>query len=164
MNKSKSENSSNTKNTINIAIVGNMNVGKTSLFSRMCGQNTKSVNIPGNTAAFQSGLIKGSNIKIFDTPGIGSIFSQNEDERASRSILLSKDNTYDIDGILVVADAKKMIRSIAIALQYAEYNLPMAIDINMIDEANTWGINIDKKKLSEKLGIPVFETVARERP
>lgn len=147
---------------LNIAIVGNMNVGKSSLFSRMCSQNTQSINIPGNTATIHAGNIKGSNIKVFDTPGIGSIFSPNEDERASRSILLSQKGIYDINRILIVCDAKKMARAIAIALQYAEYNLPMAIDINMIDEANTWGIDIDTKKLSERLGVKVFETVARE--
>ncbi len=148
-----------------IAVVGNMNVGKTTLFSQMCGGKTQSMNIPGNTVEIDTGNIRGTEKYAFDTPGIGSIFSTNEDDRASRDILLPRSDhggRYDIKGIILVADAKNMKRSIAIALQYAEYGLPMALDINMIDEASPRGIKIDLDKLSEKLGIGVCTTVARE--
>ncbi len=141
-----------------VVIVGNMNVGKSSLFARICGRKTTSINVAGSTVSIVSGNIKGTDRKIFDTPGILSIFSDNEDERASRDILLSK----NIGGIILVADAKSMTRSIAIALQYAEYGLPMLFDINMIDESAPRGIEIDSEKLSEILGIEVCTTVARE--
>ena len=72
-----------------VVIVGNMNVGKSSLFSRMCGSKTTSINVAGSTVSIASGNIKGTGRKVFDTPGILSIFSDNEDERASREILLS---------------------------------------------------------------------------
>lgn len=145
-----------------IAIVGNMNVGKTSLFSRICGKEKASINIPGSTVSITTGRIKGTGTDVFDTPGICSIFSSNEDERASRDILLPHKTEYEIQGIILMADAKNMKRSIAIALQYAEYGLPMLLNINMIDEATSRGIEIDYDKLTEMLGIDVCTTIARD--
>ncbi len=144
------------------AVVGNMNVGKSTLFSRMCRSKTEGMNIPGNTLRIEARPIKGTDKYAFDTPGICSIFSDSEDERASRSILLPNDNGHTIEGILLVADAKQMKRSIAIALQYAEYGLPMFLDVNMIDEAAPRGIEIDIDKLSEILSINSCSTIARE--
>jgi len=145
-----------------IAIVGNMNVGKSTLFSRMCGGKTTGINVAGSTVTIRSGSIKGSTRTMFDTPGISSIFSDNEDERASRDILLPLNDGHNVRGIIQVADAKNMKRSIAIALQYAEYGLPMLLDVNMIDEAPPRGIRIDIKKLAEILGVDVCKTIARE--
>ncbi|MBW2602514.1 MAG: ferrous iron transporter B, partial [Deltaproteobacteria bacterium] len=145
-----------------IAIVGNMNVGKSTLFSRMCGSKTTGINVAGSTVSITAGSIKGTDRDAFDTPGISSIFSDNEDERASRDILLPSNNKNEIQGIILVADAKNMKRSIAIALQYAEYGLPMLLDVNMIDEASPRGIRIDIKKLAEILGVDVCKTIARE--
>jgi ferrous iron transport protein B len=143
-------------------IVGNMNVGKSTLFARICGAKAASVNIPGITVSVKSGLIKGSSSKVFDTPGIHSIFSANEDERASRDILLSPKLQEEKKGIILVADAKNLKRSIAIALQYVEYGLPMLFVVNMIDEAASRGIEIDYQKLSKELGMEVCTTIARE--
>lgn len=145
-----------------VAVIGNMNVGKTTLFAQMCGRKTTSINIPGNTVSIQAGRIKGTDKTAFDTPGICSIFSHNEDERTSRDIMLPQKIDYDFQGVIVMADVKHMKRSIAIALQYAEYGLPMLLDINMIDEAASRGIEIDFDKLSEILGIDVCTTIARE--
>ena len=145
----------------NYVIVGNMNVGKSTLFSRLKGEDSAGVNIAGTTVSIRSGLIKSLDCKVFDTPGIHSIFSANEDERASRDILLSRKLTGD-KGIILVADAKKLKRSIAIALQYAEYGLPMLFCVNMIDEAASRGIEIDFQKLSDELGVEIHTTIARE--
>jgi len=145
-----------------IVVVGNMNVGKTTLFARMCGRETTSANIPGSTVAINTGRIKGTDKYAFDTPGICSIFSDNEDEKASRNLLLPHKSDNDIQGILLMADAKNMKRSIAVAIRYAEYGIPMLLDINMIDEAAPRGIKIDYERLSEILGIDVCTTIARE--
>lgn len=145
-----------------IAIVGNMNVGKSTLFSRMTDSNGSSINIPGNTISIIAGHMKGTNRLLLDTPGIFSIFSTNEDERASRDILLPHIIDSSAKEIIVVADAKNLRRSLTIALQYAEYGLPMLIDINMIDEASSRGIQIDTGRLSEILGIDVYTTIARD--
>lgn len=143
-------------------LLGNMNVGKTTLFDRLSGAASSSLNIPGTTISVKAGKIKGLNGQIYDTPGTHSIFSSNEDERASRDILFLPEIHSHIRGLIIVADAKNLKRSIAIALQYAEYDLPMLFNINMIDEASSRGIEIDTDKLSQILGIPVSTTIARE--
>ncbi|MBF0279873.1 MAG: ferrous iron transporter B [SAR324 cluster bacterium] len=146
----------------NLVIIGNMNVGKSTLFSRMTGTQSTSVNIPGTTVSVKKGQIKGKDGMLYDTPGIHSIFSLNEDERASRDILLTPGLLENNPGIILVVDAKNLKRSLAIALQYAEYKLPMLLVVNMIDEASSRGIEIDYQKLSEKLGLQVCTTIARE--
>jgi ferrous iron transport protein B len=145
-----------------IAIVGNMNVGKSSLFSWLCETEAASMNFPGTTVSLSAGQIKSLNATAYDTPGIYSIFSANEDEVVSRDILLPQQSFTPISSILLVADAKNMKRSLAIALQYAEYGLPMLIDVNMTDEAAARGIDIDYAKLADILGIDICTSIARE--
>jgi len=139
-----------------------MNVGKSSLFSWLCNTETASMNFPGTTVSLTAGQIKSLNATVYDTPGIYSIFSANEDEMVSRDILLPQISFLPISSILLVADAKNLKRSLAIALQYAEYNLPMLVDINMIDEAEARGITIDFEKLSNILGVDICTSIARE--
>lgn len=139
-----------------------MNVGKSSLFSWLCKEETDRKNFPGTTVSLTAGKIKSLNATAYDTPGIYSIFSANEDEMVSRDILLPQASFNPISTILLVADAKNMKRSIAIALQYAEYDLPMLLDINMIDEAGSRGIETDYEKLSELLGIDICTSIANE--
>ena len=145
-----------------VVIAGNMNVGKTALFKHMCGGKTTSVNIPGNTVSVASGRIRGTDNVAFDTPGVVSMFSTNEDERAGRDVILSQAEEGNIQGLILVADAKNLRRSIAIALQHMEYGLPMLLDLNMIDEAVSRGIDIDHGTLSQMLGLDVVTTIARE--
>ncbi len=145
-----------------IAIVGNMNVGKSTLFARMCGAEKTSINFPGTTVTITRGQVRGTDLYVLDTPGIYSIFSRDEDETVSRDLLLPHHSAGDINGIILVADAKNLRRSIAIALQYAEYGLPMLMAVNMIDETASRGITIDYTMLSEILGIEVCTTVARD--
>jgi ferrous iron transport protein B len=109
-----------------------------------------------------AGKIKSLKATAYDTPGIYSIFSANEDEMVSRDLLLPQKSFNPINSILLVADAKNMKRSIAIAMQYAEYGLPMLMDINMIDESASRGIDINFEKLSDILGIDVCTSIARE--
>ena len=120
------------------------------------------MNFPGTTVSITAGKIKSSDMTVYDTPGIYSIFSANEDEVVSRDILLPRESFTPISTILLVADAKNMKRSLAIALQYAEYGIPMLLDINMTDEASARGIEIDYDKLSKILGIKVCTSIARE--
>jgi ferrous iron transport protein B len=143
-------------------LVGNMNVGKSTIFAKMCSVEAPSINIPGVTVTIKRGLIKSQPGVVIDTPGIYSIFSGDEDERASRDILLTPELLSGQTSIIVVADAKNLKRSIAIALQYAEYGLPILFDLNMIDEAVSRGIEIDTRELSAQLGLDVCTTIARE--
>ncbi len=145
-----------------LAIAGNLNVGKSVLFDRLCGARSASVNVPGTTVSVRRGRIRGTAYDVYDTPGAYSIFSLNEDERASRDVLLPWDGSGGVDGILLVADAKNLKRSLAIALQYAAYRLPMLLVVNMVDEAASRGIEIDGGRLSELFGIDVCTTVASD--
>ncbi len=148
---------------LGIAIVGNMNVGKTTLFNQMCGSKVRNVNYPGSTVSIVTAKIKGVKKYAFDTPGTCSIFSLNEDESVSRDILLSFRTKQKVEGAILVADAKNLKRSISLTLQYAEYGIPMLLDINMVDEAESRGISIDYGKLSNIFKIDVCPSVATER-
>lgn len=145
-----------------IVIIGNMSVGKTSLFEAICKKGATVMNVAGNTVSVKAGDVRGKQLVLMDTPGIYSVFTSNEDEKISRDILLARDTDIMIHGILLVADAKNMKRSIAIALQYAEFGLPILLNINMIDETAVRGITIFPDKLSEILGIDVVSTVASD--
>jgi ferrous iron transport protein B len=145
-----------------IAIVGNMNVGKSSLFSWLSETEASSMNFPGTTVSVGTGEIKSLGATLYDTPGIYSIFSANEDETVSRDILLPRQSFSPVSSVLLVADAKNMKRSLAIALQYAEYGLPMLVVVNMVDESAARGIEVDFYKLAGILGVDVCSSIARE--
>ncbi len=145
-----------------IVIVGNMKVGKSALFSRLCGSKVKRIPIANHTASIRAGRIIGTGMEAFDAPGVCSVFPNNEDEKISRDILFGNMTEGKIHGIIFVADAKNLKRSIALALQYAEYGLPMLFVINMIDEAGQRGIKIQPDRLAGIFGINVCEAVARE--
>lgn len=143
-------------------LIGNMNVGKTQIFSAITNKKVKPVNLPGSTVSLDSAPIRGEKGVLYDTPGNVSIFSDNEDERAVRTVLLSDAYVGQVNGIVLVADAKNLGRSLAIALQYSEFGLPMILNINMMDEAVSRGIDINATKLSALLGIEVTTTIAPE--
>jgi len=143
-----------------VAIVGNVNIGKSVIFNRLCKQHTKEGNYPGTSVDIAVGRISYADEErvLIDAPGTCTIFVQNEDEMVSRDIILSGGT----NSILCVADAKNLKRSLALALQFTEYDLPMMLDINMMDEAMQRGITIDTGRLAEILGVPVNTSVAIE--
>ncbi len=143
-----------------IVIVGNLNVGKTVIFNRICGAKSNSANYPGTSVQISRGVCRegADQLELIDTPGIRSIFAMSEDEIVFREILLFEDHPV----IAQVADGKNLKRTILLTLQLAEYGLPMTLDINMMDEARSRGISIDTRKLSGLLGIDVTTSVAIE--
>ncbi len=145
-----------------VALVGNMNVGTSTLFRQMCGDEAFRFTFPGTTVSLKAGRIKGTARQVFLAPGIYSVFSMNEDEAISRDILLPVDNVTDIRKIILVADAKNLKRGLAITLPYMEYGLPILLNVNMTDEAASRGIEIDYQQLSARLGMDVNTSVARE--
>jgi ferrous iron transport protein B len=146
----------------NYVLIGNMNVGKTLIFSGITSKKVKPVNLPGSNVSINSAPLRGENGIIYDPPGSVSIFSDNEDERAVREVLLSEMHEGGVNGIVLIADAKNLGRSLAIALQYSEFGLPMILNINMMDEGVSRGIEIDTDLLSDLLGIEVTTTIAPE--
>jgi ferrous iron transport protein B len=95
---------------------------------------------------------------LIDPPGISSVFIQSEDEKVSRNLLIKK----NVKKIIQVLDANNMSRSLALALQIAEFGIPMVFAVNMDDTAQSKGITIDTEKLSVLFGVKVSRTVARE--
>ena len=143
-----------------VFLVGNPNVGKSVIFSWLTGRYVTVSNYPGTTVEVASGMmhtLKGE-VSVVDTPGINSLIPQSEDERITRDILMKEQGV-----IIQIADAKNLERALHITLGLLEMGLPFMLVLNMMDEAQERGIRIDSKKLEERLGIPVIETVATSR-
>jgi len=144
------------------ALIGNLQVGKTALFSTLTTGEITSLQLPRNMTEIPAARVKGMTGDLLDPPGVFSIFSVNEDERASRNILLPHMIEHDMQGLILVADAKNIKRSLALVLQYAEYGLPMVLAVNMIDEAPLFGVEIDYQQLENILGIDVRPVIANQ--
>lgn len=141
-----------------IALVGNPNVGKSVLFGRLTGTYVIVSNYPGTTVEVARGtaVLNRETFEIIDTPGVNSLIPQSEDERVTRDILL----TEKPDLIIQVADAKNLRRSLLVTLQIAELKCPLVLDLNMMDECRTRGIEVDSPGISALFGVPVVETIA----
>ena len=141
-----------------LAIVGNPNVGKSVIFNNLTGAYVTVSNYPGTTVGISRGRWKTGDeiVEVVDTPGMYSLLPITEEERIGRSILL----TEKPDVILHVVDAKNLERMLSFTLQLIEAEMPVVLALNIMDEAERIGMNIDVEKLSNKLGIPVVPTVA----
>jgi ferrous iron transport protein B len=141
-----------------IALVGSPNVGKSVLFNNLTGRYVTVSNYPGTTVEVSKGkaLIEDQEYEIIDTPGMYSFSPITEEERVSRRILV-KENPYLV---IHVADAKNLERMIPLTFQLIEASLPTILVLNMMDEAEEAGIEIDVKLLEKELGIPVVGTVS----
>ncbi len=139
-------------------LVGNPNVGKSVLFGALTGSYVTVSNYPGTTIEVTSGSarIGARAFRIVDTPGTASFQPSSEDERVTRDILLSSHH----EAIVVVGDAKNLERTLLLALQIAEMELPLVVCLNMMDEADARGISIDCEALSRSLGAPVVPAIA----
>ncbi|HVP57334.1 MAG TPA: ferrous iron transport protein B, partial [bacterium] len=144
-----------------VALVGNPNVGKSVIFASLTGHYVTVSNYPGTTVEISRGHahLDGSDVEIIDTPGSANLVPMSEDEQATRDILLSG----EVGRVIQVADAKNLERSLALSLQLAEAGLPFVIALNMMDEAESRGIEPNAKLLSEILGVKTIPTVATRR-
>ncbi|MBC8229683.1 50S ribosome-binding GTPase [bacterium] len=140
-----------------LAIVGNPNVGKSVIFNNLTGVYVTVSNYPGTTVGISRGKEKIGDkiVEVVDTPGMYSLLPITEEERIGRSILL----TEHPDVILHVVDAKNLERMLSFTLQLIEAGLPVILVLNIMDEAEGIGMQIDTAKLVDKLGIPVVPTV-----
>lgn len=146
--------------TAPVILVGNPNVGKSVVFSCLTGRYAWVSNYPGTTVEVTRGkLLRDGGSEVVDTPGINSLHPQSVDERVTRDILLSTPGRR----VLQIADAKNLRRALTITTQLAEMGLPVVLDLNLIDEAKRRGITVSGSALSQRIGIPVVETVATER-
>lgn len=152
-----------------LALVGNPNCGKTALFNRLTGGRQKVGNYPGVTVERKEGhLDLGSlgtrTITVLDLPGVYSLKAKTPDEAITRDAILGKiEGEKKPDYLIAVADATNLERTLGLVLELIDLNLPVILALNMMDLAHNRGLEISIQKLSEELGIPVVSTVAVKR-
>ncbi len=141
-----------------IALMGQPNSGKSTIFNHVAGYKAVTSNFPGKTVEYTSSKVNlfGEIFEIVDLPGTYSLTSFDLAELEARKYLLRN----NVDVIINVIDASLLSRSLELTLQLLELKLPMVICLNMIDEAERKGIKIDVEKLSKILGVPVVPTIA----
>jgi ferrous iron transport protein B len=144
-----------------LILVGNPNVGKSVLFSALTGRYATVSNYPGTTVEITraGATLGGASVEVLDTPGTNTLVPQSEDERVTRDILLEETGA----AVLQVGDLKNLRRTLLLTLQLAEYGVPMALCLNMSDEARDLGIEVDAERLAEILGVDVVPTSALRR-
>lgn len=143
-----------------LLVTGNPNVGKSVMFQCLTGRYVTVSNYPGTTVAVSHGsaCLDGRTFRVCDTPGLNSLQAASEDELVARDLLL-----HDHAVVLQVADAKNLVRALALALELAETGARAVLNLNMIDEARERRMAIDLERLSGLLGIPVVPTIAVQR-
>lgn len=147
-----------------VALVGNPNSGKSSLFNQLTGLKQKIGNFPGVTVEKRSGmttLTDGTVMEVIDLPGIYSIYPRSLDEQIVAEILLDHHSPASPDKIVVIADATNLKRGLLLLSQIVDIGLPTVLALNMMDLVAKAGISYDIKALSKKLGIPVVPINAR---
>lgn len=150
--------------TIKIALVGNPNTGKSTLFNLLTGLNQKIGNFPGITVDKKIGYSKLGGDKlaeIIDLPGTYSLYPKSRDERVVFQVLADKTNTSYPDLMVVVVDATNMRRNLLLYTQVADLGIPIVLALNMTDMAMKEGINVNVDKLAERLGVQVVAISAR---
>jgi ferrous iron transport protein B len=149
---------------IKVALVGNPNTGKSTLFNRLTGLNQKIGNFPGITVDKKTGSMKlagGKEAEIIDLPGTYSLYPKSTDESIVFQVLADKNNNSHPDVIVLIADASNLKRNMLLYSQVADLGIPMILALNMIDLSTKQGIEINLDKLAEKLGIQVVSISAR---
>ncbi len=139
-----------------VLLMGNPNVGKSVVFSRLTGTNVTSSNYAGTTVEFAEGYMKwqGENVKIIDVPGTYTLDPTNKAEEVAVKMLAEGDL------VLNIVDATNLERNLNLTLQLLEKDIPVIVLLNLWDEAHHKGIDIDVDKLQDYLGVPVIPTVA----
>ncbi|WP_432418796.1 ferrous iron transport protein B [Cytobacillus spongiae] len=140
-----------------IALLGNPNTGKTSLFNTLTGSYEYVGNWSGVTVEKKIGTFKNNQDRLIDLPGIYTLSPLSKDEGVVTNFFLHE----SFDQILNIVDASQMERNLQLTLQLIEYNKPLVIGLNMVDVATNRGIRVDTEKLSSILRIPVVPVIAR---
>lgn len=147
-----------------IALVGNPNSGKSSLFNHLTGLNQKIGNFPGVTVDKRTGyttLPNNEKVEIIDLPGTYSIYPNSTDEKIVFDILANKSNKLHPDAVVVIVDASNFKRNLLLFTQIHDLNIPTILALNMMDIVEKTGLTIDQAKLSKELGVPVVPMKAR---
>jgi ferrous iron transport protein B len=140
-----------------IALVGQPNVGKSVIFHALTGRYVTVANYPGTTVELTRGAARAiPGATIIDTPGVITLPPHTEDEYVTAKVLLNE----PLSTIIQVGDAKNLRRTLLLTLQLAEMGVPMALALNMMDEASDRGVSINHEMIEEQIKVPVIPTVA----
>ena len=155
------------KATLTLALAGNPNCGKTTIFNALTGLRQKVANYPGVTVEKKTGRCKlpgGAWANVIDLPGTYSLISRSPDEQVAMEVLrgLRKD-TPAPDAVIVVVDASNLQRNLYLVSQLVELGRPMVVALNMMDVAERRGLHISPEKLERELGVPVVPVVGHKR-
>lgn len=141
-----------------LAIVGSPNVGKSVIFNLLTGAYVTVSNYPGTTVEVARGVMRWGKreVEVIDTPGLYSLTPLSEEERVAQRILLREAP----DLILHIVDAKNLERMLPLTLQLKELGRPMILVVNLLDEAQRVGVEMDLPALEQRLSIPVVGMIA----
>ena len=149
---------------IKVALVGNPNTGKSTLFNRLTGLNQKIGNFPGITVDKKTGftkLVDGKDAEVIDLPGTYSLYPKSNDESIVFQVLADKANSSHPDVVVLIVDASNLKRNMLLFSQVADLGIPMILALNMTDLSDKQGIYIHVDKLAKKLGVQVIPISAR---
>ena len=153
--------------TMNIALVGNPNCGKTALFNRLTGGRQKVANYAGVTVERKEGKFTtplGRSVQVLDLPGTYSLTPSSPDEAITRDVCMGRLTDVGVpDMIVCVVDATNLRLHLRFVLELQQLGRPMILALNLMDEAQRRGIKIDSQALSRELNMPVVETIAVQR-
>lgn len=153
------------KADLKVALVGNPNTGKSTLFNALTGLNQKIGNFPGVTVDKKTGycdLPDGRKAEIIDLPGTYSLYPKSKDESIVFSVLADQSNPHRPDLVVVILDASNLKRNLLLYTQVADLKIPVIVALNMMDLAKKSGITIDIDTFAKKLNVPVVPISARK--
>ncbi len=164
---SSSEHSKTSKAHLTIALAGNPNSGKTTIFNALTGLRQKVANYPGVTVEKKTGRCKlpdGRWADVIDLPGTYSLISRSPDELVAMEVLRGlREGTPTPDLVIVVVDASNLQRNLYLVSQLIELGRPMVVALNMMDVAERRGVHVSPESLQRELGVPVIPVVGHKR-
>jgi ferrous iron transport protein B len=154
------------KSVITVALIGNPNTGKSTLFSALAGIHQHIGNYPGATVEKKTGTMKfaGVRYELVDLPGLYSLAPRSRDEMVAVDLLLGRQKDYPpIDAVICIVDAANLARNLYLTSQVQELGLPTVLAVNMLDVVIARGIEIDLPRLEQQLGMPAVGIQAHRR-
>src|SRR4051795_11495381 len=152
--------------TIRVALVGNPNAGKSTLFTALAGIRQRVGNYPGVTVEKKTGTMQhdGHTFELIDLPGTYSLAPRSPDEMVTVDVLLGRrDHAGPPDAVLCIVDASNLERNLYLVSQVLSLGLPTIVALNMIDLARDRQIEVDVNALAKRIGVPVIAVQANRR-